>query len=277
MFTNQLLEQEAIYQQPKNKYKTFYLENLVMSLVTKQPTRDAELKFPCKLYRMLMDTESKGLIHIVSWHKEGRCFRVHDQEAFVKEILPKYFKKSKYRSFQRQCNLYGFHRITAVKPFWDSCYYHPAFIRGDEGCCRKITRPLRESSKGAITNITTPTTPTAKINIKGNQNEVIYPVTSISRTILSEDSNVSTQVRSENLISTHVLSSSSNAANVTTPITFSSYSNQGNNNSKLNVTEKQKQKSRRTSYQEFCYSILGDDYPLCDDNGQQLVQSLLNV
>jgi len=343
-----------------------------MSLVT--PTRDAELKFPCKLYRMLMDTESKGLTHIVSWHKDGRCFRVHDQEAFVKEILPKYFKKSKYRSFQRQCNLYGFHRITAVKPFWDSCYYHSIFIRGEPGCYRKITRPLRGSSKGTITN-TTPTT--AKKNIKGNQSENVYPVTSISRTVLSEDNsknlisthelssssnvangttpitdssysnqgtnnsnlnvtekekqksrrtsyqelccsilgddsttnttttiaktnikgnqsenvylvtsisrtvlseetNVSTQVRSENLISAHVLSSSSNVANGTTPITYSSYSNQGTNNSNLNVTKKEKQKSRRTSYQELCCSILGDDCSLCDDNGQQLVQSLLN-
>mmetsp|Transcript_11481 Transcript_11481/g.12328 ORF Transcript_11481/g.12328 Transcript_11481/m.12328 type:complete len:241 (+) Transcript_11481:219-941(+) len=239
-----------------------------MSLVMKQPTRDAELKFPCKLYRMLMDTVSKGLTHIVSWHTEGRCFRVHDQEAFVKEILPNYFKKSKYRSFQRQCNLYGFHSITAVKPFWDSCYYHSIFIRGEPGCYRNIIRPLRGSSKGTITNTTTTTT-TAKTNIKGNQSEHVYPVTSISRTVLSEDT-------SKNLISTHELSSSSNVANVTPPITDSSYSNQGTNNSNLHVTEKEKQKSRRTSYQELCCSILGDDCSLCDDNGQQLVQSLLN-
>jgi len=345
-----------------------------MSLVMKQPTRDAELKFPCKLYRMLMDTESKGLTHIVSWHKDGRCFRVHDQEAFVKEILPKYFKKSKYRSFQRQCNLYGFHRITAVKPFWDSCYYHSIFIRGEPGCYRKITRPLRGSGKGTITSTTTTaktnikgnqsenvnpvtsisrtllsedtsknlisthelssssnvtnvttsitdssysnqgtnnsnlnvnekekqkshrtsyqelccsilgddsttnttTTTISKTNIKGNQSANFYPVTSISRTGLSEETNVSTQVRLENLISTHVLSSSYNAANVTTPITYSSFSNQGTNNSNLIVSKKEKQKSRRTSYQELCCSILGDDCSLCDDNGQQLVQSLLN-
>jgi len=272
-----------------------YLENLDLSLVTKQPTRDAELKFPCKLYRMLMDTESKGLTHIVSWHKDGLCFRVHDQEAFVKEILPQYFKKSKYRSFQRQCNLYGFHRITAVKPFWDSCYYHPIFIRGDEGCFKKITRPLRGISKEAITKTTTITTAatTTKTNIKGNQSEVVYPLTSISRTLSSEDTDVSTQLPSENLIHISASSSSSNTTNDTTTTTSSSSSYQGNNDSNLNVTEEEEHKSlpvaekgvdnqkrsmnRRTSYQDLCYSILGEDCPLCDDNGQQLVQNLINA
>ena len=261
---------------------SMYLENLDLSLVTKQPTRDAELKFPCKLYRMLMETESRGLTHIVSWHKDGKCFRVHDQKAFVEEILPQYFKKSKYRSFQRQCNLYGFSRITAVKPFWDSCYFHPIFIRGDEGCCKKITRPLR-GNKIKATQITTNT------NIKENQSELIYPVTPISTSDSSNHTDVSSQVQSENPIPTPVCSSSPSSSASTTNIKTSAASgsctNQGaSNGSVLNLSKDEEEKqtkslismNRRTSYQELCVSILGDDCGLCDDNGQQLVQNLIN-
>jgi hypothetical protein len=262
---------------------SMYLENLDLSLVTKQPTRDAELKFPCKLYRMLMETESKGLTHIVSWHKDGKCFRIHDQEAFVEEILPQYFKKSKYRSFQRQCNLYGFSRITAVKPFWDSCYFHPTFNRGDEGCCKKITRPLRGNNKKATTKTT------AATNIKENQSEFIYPATPISRAVSSNHTEVSTQVQSENPVPTPVFSnnssSSANTTNIETSATSDSTTNQrANNDSNLNLSKDEEKQTkslismnRRTSYQDLCFSILGDDCGgLCDDNGQQLVQNLID-
>jgi hypothetical protein len=258
---------------------SMYLENLDLSLVTKQPTRDAGFKFPCKLYLMLMETESKGLTNIVSWHKDGKCFRVHDQQAFVEEILPQYFKKSKYRSFQRQCNLYGFSRITAVKPFWDSCYFHPIFIRGDEGCCKKITRPLRGNNKKA-------TKTTTNTNIKENQSEFIYPVTPISRADSSNHTDVSSQVQSDNPLPTPVFSSSSSTSttNIETSAASGSCTNQGaNNDSDLNLSKDDEGKptkslismNRRTSYQELCFSILGDDCGLCDDNGQQLVQNLI--
>jgi hypothetical protein len=259
---------------------SMYLENLDLSLVTKQPTRDAELKFPCKLYRLLMETESRGLTHIVSWHKEGKSFRVHDQESFVEEILPRYFKKSKYRSFQRQCNLYGFSRITAVKPFWDSCYFHPKFIRGDEGCCKEITRPLRGNSKKAKKTAT-------NTNIKENQSEFIYPVTPISRADASNHTDVSSQVQSKKPIPIPVFSGSSSASttNIETSAASGSCTNQGaNNDSDLNLPkddEENQTKSlismnRRTSYQELCFSILGADCGLCDDNGQKLVQNLID-
>ena len=46
----------------------------------------------------------------------------------MQKILPFYFKQSKFDSFQRQLNLYGFTRISSGKD--KGAYYHEMFIRG---------------------------------------------------------------------------------------------------------------------------------------------------
>lgn len=49
---------------------------------------DHRSNFPEKLYFMLEDVANDGLDHIVSWQPHGRCFLVHEQERFVKDMLP---------------------------------------------------------------------------------------------------------------------------------------------------------------------------------------------
>ena len=44
-----------------------------------------------------------------------RCFMVHNLKEFVASMLPLWFRQSKFASFQRQLNLYGFQRITQGK------------------------------------------------------------------------------------------------------------------------------------------------------------------
>ena len=84
--------------------------------------------FPLKLHAMLRGTQRTGHDHIVSWCSHGRCFIVHNPSKFVSDVMPTYFRQSKFPSFQRQLNLYGFKRITQGPD--KNGYYHPRFLRG---------------------------------------------------------------------------------------------------------------------------------------------------
>jgi hypothetical protein len=47
--------------------------------------------FPEKVYIMLEETEKAGQTDIVGWLSHGRAWKIHDQDRFVKEIMPVYF------------------------------------------------------------------------------------------------------------------------------------------------------------------------------------------
>merc|ERR1712166_1274848 len=113
--------------------------------------------------------------------------------------------------------------------------------------------------------------------------------TPISTSDSSNHTDVSSQVQSENPIPTPVFSSSPSSSastiNIKTSAASGSCANQGaSDGSVLNLCKDEEEKqtkslismNRRTSSQELCVSILGDDCGLCDDNGQQLVQNLIN-
>jgi hypothetical protein len=44
--------------------------------------------FPYKLHYMLTELETDGMDDVVSWQPHGRCFLVHNQKAFVEQVLP---------------------------------------------------------------------------------------------------------------------------------------------------------------------------------------------
>ena len=67
-------------------------------------------QFPSKLYGMLESVDSLGFAHIVSWLPHGKSFQVNDPDLFMELVVPEFFKATKYRSFQRQLNLWGFKR-----------------------------------------------------------------------------------------------------------------------------------------------------------------------
>lgn len=95
--------------------------------------------FPIKLYRMLEDASTLKLTDIISWAEDGRSFLVHEPKVFENTMMRKYFNHTKYKSFQRQLNLYQFIRSPRKRIL--GVYSHPLFCRGKEEWCRDIRRP----------------------------------------------------------------------------------------------------------------------------------------
>ena len=62
--------------------------------------------FPERLMFMLQK-ESNQNPPVVSFCSNGCTFKVHNKDQFLAEIMPKYFKQTKFTSFQRQLSLYN--------------------------------------------------------------------------------------------------------------------------------------------------------------------------
>lgn len=78
--------------------------------------------FPTHLYRMLEQIDNseghasqivdgRTFVSICSWQPHGKCFLIHDEDLFSKYVLPKYFCRLKFTSFQRQLHFHGFKRL----------------------------------------------------------------------------------------------------------------------------------------------------------------------
>ena len=48
---------------------------------------------------------------ISAWSPDGRTFVVKDVPRFESAVIPQYFKHSKFSSFVRQLNFYGFRKV----------------------------------------------------------------------------------------------------------------------------------------------------------------------
>ncbi|CAJ1958130.1 unnamed protein product [Cylindrotheca closterium] len=93
------------------------------------------IQFPWKLHNMLDNAETEGYNAVVSWDgKNG--FKVHDKDAFVADIVPKYFSQTKYRSFQRMLNMWGFQRVREGAR--KGAYIHENFRRGEPDLCNRM-------------------------------------------------------------------------------------------------------------------------------------------
>jgi hypothetical protein len=103
-------------------------------------TYPSGISFPWRLHEMLDDAEKDDFFQsIISWLPDHEnAFRVHNSAAFVNIVMPKYFNQTKYKSFQRQLNIWGFCRITSGRD--KGGYIHPCFIRGQHSLCRQMVR-----------------------------------------------------------------------------------------------------------------------------------------
>jgi len=91
--------------------------------------------FPGKLMEVLNRSD---LAEIIEWMPHGRAFLVKQPKTFASQVLPRFFKQSKYLSFTRQLNLWGFKRITRGKD--TGAYYHEIFLRGRPHLAMRMKR-----------------------------------------------------------------------------------------------------------------------------------------
>lgn len=72
--------------------------------------------------------DRSDMSHIITFLPHGRAFIVVHTQELREVVLPRFFKQSKFMSFTRQLNLWGFKRITKGPDA--GAYYHELFLRG---------------------------------------------------------------------------------------------------------------------------------------------------
>jgi hypothetical protein len=81
--------------------------------------RGVPQQFPRRLFEML-EIETKLIatdanhLKIIKWSDSGKAFRILDIALFSSHILPKYFRTSKFSSFQRNLNLVSVGPVVAL-------------------------------------------------------------------------------------------------------------------------------------------------------------------
>ena len=117
----------------------YYSPPLKFLSLERQPAKGGvSVPFPLKLHEMLDQIEADGLAEVISWQPHGRCFVVHDPKRFSDSVMPTYFRQTKFASFQRQLNLYGFSRLTSGRD--KGGYFHELFLKGKSFLCHRMQR-----------------------------------------------------------------------------------------------------------------------------------------
>lgn len=91
--------------------------------------------FPAKMMAILSRPE---LSDIVTWLDHGRGWKVLKPRELEAKVLPTYFEHSKFSSFIRQANGWGFRRLTQGRD--RNSYYNELFLRGLPHLCKDMKR-----------------------------------------------------------------------------------------------------------------------------------------
>jgi len=84
---------------------------------------------------------------VISWLPHGRGFVIYKKKAFEEQILPRHFnKQSKFSSFTRKLNRWGFVRVTRGPE--SGAYYNPYFKRGGHRLCMQMS--CQSNSKSSV-------------------------------------------------------------------------------------------------------------------------------
>ncbi|CAJ1957731.1 unnamed protein product [Cylindrotheca closterium] len=123
-------------------------ERTQSSSPTLPPCGDFIHQFPWRLHQMLETVEKEGKTSIISWlpGDPQDTFKVHDKDKFMQQVLPRFFNQTKFKSFLRQLNLWGFERILESGPRRGS-YRHSLFIKNRPNRCIHMKRVKIKGAK----------------------------------------------------------------------------------------------------------------------------------
>eukprot|EP01029_Cantina_marsupialis_P023121 TRINITY_DN570_c0_g2_i1.p1 TRINITY_DN570_c0_g2~~TRINITY_DN570_c0_g2_i1.p1 ORF type:complete len:505 (+),score=155.13 TRINITY_DN570_c0_g2_i1:230-1744(+) len=96
------------------------------------------MAFVTKTFEMINSPANNELVY---WSANGESFCIQNIDVFEKTILPKHFKHSKFSSFVRQLNFYGFKKLHfngSSKDIWE--FKHPNFRKNHPELLRDIKR-----------------------------------------------------------------------------------------------------------------------------------------
>lgn len=110
-----------------------------------KPSTCNKATFPTTLFDILADPE---LDDIISWLPHGRSWKILDSTKFNESVLSSRFNQSKYTSFVRQVNGWGFRRVTVGSEA--NTYYHELFLRGRPGLLRFMRRQPASAHNTAL-------------------------------------------------------------------------------------------------------------------------------
>lgn len=106
----------------------------------KKPT-----SFIRKTFKIVSSSKFKDTI---SWSEDGLSFIIKEEYNFTSNVLPKYFKHKNFSSFNRQLNMYDFHKVRE-----DALEFsHPLFQRNGSKLLKNITRKNPEPNPNRVIN-----------------------------------------------------------------------------------------------------------------------------
>ncbi|KAL7498422.1 hypothetical protein ACHAWT_007359 [Skeletonema menzelii] len=109
--------------------------------------------FPFKLYEMVEYACDSEFADSLFWLPDGSAFVIQDKDVMMNELAPMFFKQTKFRSFTRQLNIWGFVRTETfggVKGGWQ----HENFLRGRPDLLNGIDRTEVKSASKKSSSIT---------------------------------------------------------------------------------------------------------------------------
>jgi hypothetical protein len=208
--------------------------------------------FPFRLHEMLDTMAQEGSESIVSWCAGNHtAFKVHKPQEFVKTIMPRFFQQTKYKSFQRQCNLWGYERILHGPE--KGGYEHPDgfFVRGYPSLVNKmVRRKIKRPSSVDRTDATHASSSSLEAIITPDPVQV-----TVAPSVLPPEDYIAAAQRRPSVVS---CSSGNNSVVVTT-----AFQSQGNYNAESSAVTVAPVTPLVTSY----YGSSAETTPCVDDDG----------